>query len=113
MTIDPDPIAPGTRCESCGGDTQTGHQRLCKVLCDKYLPHVKEREYPSDDFNFDFEPDDKITLKLTKDQYETLCKELRKYENLLYIDRTTHIEDCYSEILEEIEKQGDPQNAKL
>ncbi len=112
MTIDPDPIAPGTRCQECGGDNQTGHQRLCKILCDKYLPHMKEeRVQPSDDdnFNFDFEPEDRITLKLTKDQYETLCKELRRYENLLYIDRTTNIEDCYSEILEEIEKQGNKQ----
>lgn len=46
---------------------------------------------------------DEVIIKLTKEQYEILCQELRSLYGYHWNDRTIHSDDCGSKILDVIE----------
>ena len=55
---------------------------------------------------------DKVIITLTREEYETLRKELWRLESFLHCDYDTHADDCYSRILSILENQAEDQGVR-
>jgi len=55
---------------------------------------------------------EKVIITLTREEYETLRKELWRLESFLHCDDHTHADDCYSKVLSIIENQADEQGVR-